>query len=123
MPDDFDLLLISVCDILEKVQYGSGGDDVYGQPPQDLRTKISAWPCRVSTVTTLGREWKIGKEFSKNTFTVFMRPPTEDDSGVPFSLTPHNWIQVGPQLFNILGVNDPSLLGHHLEISVEQVIP
>lgn len=122
MPDDFDLLMISACNILEKVSYGSGADDVYGQPPQELRTKITAWPCRVSTMKG-GREWKIGKEFSKNTFTVFMRPPTQDDSGVPFSLTPHNWIRVGTALFNILGVNDPSLLGHHLEVAVEQVIP
>lgn len=121
MPDIFDTLLNSLCDILQKQQFDQGSD-AYGQPAQDYRTKITAWPCRVSTMHG-GQEYKIGKELAKNMFKVFMRPPTQDDSGVPFTLTTHHWLKVGSNYLNVIAVNDPSLLGHHLEVMCEQVIP
>jgi len=127
MTDVFDTLMISSTAILEKKTYGSGSDDGYGQPPQDFITKIAAWPCRVSTKRG-GVEYKQGKEFAKNTFTVFMRPPTTADDSSSFTLNTHHWLRVtdergNQQLFNVLGVNDPSFLGHHLEVMVEQVLP
>ena len=130
MADVFDNLLIDSCDILKKVSYDAGGD-AYGQPAQDFITIVAAWPCRVTTMAG-GHEYKAGKELAKNTFRVFMRPPDETDSGVPFELGTHHWIKVitsngvtrsTPMYLNVLAVNDPSLLGHHLELIGEQVIP
>jgi head-tail adaptor len=127
LTDPFDALLISTAAILEKVTYTPGGGDAYGQPSQSFTTKLSSWPCRVSTKKG-GIEYKEGKEFAKNTFRIFMRPPLKDDGNNAFTLGTHHWIQVtdergAAQLFNVLGVNDPSFLGHHLEVEVEQVLP
>lgn len=122
MSDPFDNLMNKSCVILEKRRYGQGSDDAYGQASQQLVTVIAAWPCRISTKGG-GNEYKVGKEFSKNAFEIFMRPPLEDDSGTPFQLSPHNWLIVDGIKYNIQGVNDPSMLGHHLEVSVEQIIP
>lgn len=127
----FDQLLTDLCDVLAKATYGTGADDVYGQPAQNYKTQLTAWPCRVTTMTG-GREFMVGKEFTKNTFKVFMRLPEETDSGVPFQMNPHNWLLITtangvalakPYYLNITAVNDPSLLGHHLECIAEEVIP
>lgn len=132
MTDVFDSLCQALCDIIEKPAPGEGVDDAFGQPSQRFKTKITSWNCRVSTVKG-GDEYKIGKEFSKNAFKVFMRPPTEDDSGLPFEVTPHHWLKIktnangvtlaNPFYVNVLGVNNPSFLDHHLELSVEVVTP
>lgn len=126
-PDNFDSILISTCDIVSKRGYGSGASDGYGQPSQQFVNELTAWPCRVSTSGS-GHEYKVGKEFAKNSFKVYMRPPTETDSGVSFEVTTHHWLRVTMPssqvvFLNITSVNDPSLLGHHLEIVGEQVIP
>lgn len=125
--DNFDKQLISTCDVVSKRTYGAGSDDSYGQPIQQFVNELTTWPCRVSTMGS-GHEYKVGKEFAKNDFKVFMRPPTENDSGLPFELTTHHWLRVTlPStkvvFLNVTSVNDPSLLGHHLEVIGEQVIP
>ncbi len=122
MPDVFDTLLINTCDILEKERFDGGNVDDYGQPSQSFRTKLTAWPCRQSTKKG-GVEYKQGKESAKNTFNIYMRPPTQDDSALPFTLDTHHWLRIGTDYFNIQGVNDPSRKGHHLEVQVEQVLP
>lgn len=125
--DPIDSMLLQTAAILEKKDYSQPGADAYGQPDQSFITVIASWPCRVSTKKG-GVEYKQGKEFAKNTFTVFMRPPTTADDHTSFVLNTHHWLRVtdergNQQLFNVLGVNDPSFLGHHLEVLVEQVLP
>jgi len=131
MTDVFDDMMNGACDVLKKYDYGTGHDDAFGQPDQTFITIISSWPCRVSTMKG-GQDYKAIKEYAKNSFRVFMRPITITDSGVPVELSTHNWLKVTkvngvtlalPKFFNIIGVNDPSLLGHHLEVLVEEVIP
>lgn len=122
IPDVFDQQLNNSCSIVMKKSPGTGSDDVYGQPSQSFITNIASWPMRQSTMKG-GSEYKVGKEFAKNTFRFFMRPPTVDDAMNPFTLTTHNWLSVNGVFYNITGINDPSQLGHHLEVVAEQVIP
>lgn len=124
-------MLIDQCDVLVKQSYGTAADDAYGQPPQQFITKISAMACRVSTMKG-GSEYKTGKEYAKNSFRVFMLPPSQDDSGLPFSMDTHAWLKIvsangrtlaTPIYLNIISVNDPSFLGHHLECVGDVVQP
>jgi head-tail adaptor len=125
--DPFDSLLIQSVAVLEKETYVPGEGDGYGQPDQTFTTKIASWPARVST-NKGGQEYKQGKESAKNTFLVFMRPPSQDDSHAPFTLSTHHWLQFTDvtgtvHTLNITGVNDPSFLGHHLEAKCEEYLP
>lgn len=127
LTDPFDSLMNSSAAVLLKATYTPGGGDGDGQPDQTFVTVIAAWPCRVST-TRGGTEYKQGKESAKNTFNIFMRPPTQADDHTSFTLNTHHWIRVtdergAQQLFNVVAVNDPSFLGHHLEVKVEQYLP
>lgn len=121
MADSFDRLMASTCDILEKRTYGQGTDDGYGQPSQQLITRITAWPCRVSKGG--GSSYKQVKESGKGTLKVYMRPPLVDDSGVAFTLGIHHWLIVDGDKYDIQGIDDPSKVGHHLEVGVEIILP
>jgi len=115
--DVFDKLMISVCNILGKdITIAS---DTYGQPSQVLGVLLSAWPCRLSTRPSGGKEFKAVKQIGKNYFVVFMRPPTFTNG--PLNI--HHWLEIDGIRYNILDVSDPSNLHHHLEVEVEQVIP
>jgi hypothetical protein len=110
LADRFDSLLISTCSILIK---GTDGVDVYNVEFQNLTPVATDVRCRVSSLT--GREWKQGKKVSVNTKKIFMRPFT--------GLTEHHWIQVGSVVYDILDIENPSLMDHHYEILVEEVKP
>lgn len=110
LADRFDSLLISLCSILIK---GNGPVDAYNVESQTLSTVATDVRCRVSMLT--GREWKQGKKVSVNTKKIFMRPFT--------GLTPHHLIQVEDVVYDIIDIENPSLLDHHLEILVEEVKP
>ena len=132
----FDQLMNSTCQVLMKNTYGSNQDDGYGQPPQGFTVLIASHPCRW-TVLVQGREYKTGKEYATKMVRVFMRPPLLDDNNNPFMLTTHHWLLLNndpdpnPQdpssydtsLLNVTSVNDPSKLGHHLEVEGIQVYP
>lgn len=125
MINPFDALMNATCNVYEK---GAGSTNNYGQPDQLLTKVLTAWPCRQS-ITKSGKEYMSGKEYAVNTFEVFMRPPTEDDNGDPFTLTTHHWLIVtvpstGVELkLNIQAVDDPSGMGHHLQVRGLQIIP
>lgn len=128
-PVSFDALMNSVCSVLVPVGLdptGSEPHDAYGQPLQPFDSPCTGVPCRLSTGGG-GHEWQSNKSYASNTFKVFLRPITKDDAGNDFSLSAKHWLQVTDQngnvyQLNIKSVNDPSLLGHHLECEAEQII-
>lgn len=118
-PDVFDGLMNSTCSVMVK---GVSGAEGYNQPSQTLSpvSGLENVPCRFSTLKG-GKEYKSGKEYSINTFRVFMRPQTPP-------VTTHNWLVVTTQsghtyTLNILSVDDPSGMGHHIELYCELVNP
>lgn len=115
--DTFDEMMISTCAILGKDT--TLAVNKYGQPSQVLSTLLTTWPCRLSTRPSGGKEFKAVKQTGKNYFVVFMRLPMF--TGSP--LTIHHWLEIDGVRYNILNINDPSNMHHHLEVEVEQVIP
>jgi head-tail adaptor len=127
LTDPFDTLLLDDIAILRKTQYVPGEGDAYGLPDQTFETVLASWPARVST-NKGGQEYKSGKETAKNTFLVFMRPPSLSQPSPDNVLNTHHWLsfvdeQGATHLLNITAVNDPSFLGHHLECKCEEYLP
>lgn len=113
MADIFDAFLISSCQIFQK----SGALNRYKTETNDL-TPIATVPCRVSSLT--GKETIVGKEISINTKKIFMRPYA--------ALTTKHVLKVATvggtvMTYNILDIENPSLLDHHYEVLVEEVKP
>jgi hypothetical protein len=123
--DPFDAAMNATCNIYEK---GAGASNSYGQQDQTLTQVLTGWPCRL-TIMRDGNKYMKGKEYAHRMYLLFMRPPTQDDNGDPFTLNEHYWVIVttpgdGAELkLNIENVLDPSGLGHHLEVKGEMVIP
>jgi head-tail adaptor len=116
----FDRLLNSTCTIMSK---GSGASEGYNQPSQVLSpvAGMTDLPCRLSTMNG-GKEYRSGKEYSINSFRVFLRPP------VGAQITTRHWVVVTDQsgnthTLNLIAVNDPSGMGHHLELIGQEVTP
>lgn len=113
--DPFDALMISRCTVLKK---GVGAVDAYGLESQSLTdpTNIveSNVPCRISRGG--GSEAKSGKQASVGRSTIYMRPRA-------YPLTEHHWILLNGAYYNILDVQNPSGMNHHLELPVELVKP
>ena len=124
-PDPFDVAMNATVDIYEK---GAGSINSYGQPDQTLTKVLTGWKCRL-TIERGGDKYLKGKEYAHRMYLLFMRPPTKDDNGNPFTLTEHYWGFVttpgdGLELkLNLENVLDPSGLGHHLEVKGEMIIP
>lgn len=113
--DPFDALMISRCTVLKK---GIGAVDAYGIESQSLTDPAniveSNVPCRISSGS--GREAKSGKQASVGSRKIYMRPRS-------YALTEHHWILLAGIYYNILDVENPSGMNHHLELSVEVVRP
>lgn len=125
MSDIFDTLLNSTMDVLEK---GHATDDIYRQQSQAFKTVITAVPCRISR-KGFGKEETREKLFATNSLVVFARPVVLDDAANAFVLTEAHWLLLHPadgspdMQVNIIAINDPSALGHHIEMLVKQVKP
>lgn len=125
MTDPFDKLMNATMTVYAK---GVGSINPYGQQDQVLTSVLTNWPCRL-TIERGGNKYMKGKEYAHRMYLLFLRPPTQDDNGDPFTLNEHYWTIVttpgdGQQLkLNIENVLDPSGLGHHLEVKGEMVIP
>lgn len=123
MPDIFDTLLNSTMDVQEK---GHAASDIYNQQSQILQTICTAVACRISR-NGFGKEQTQEKLFATNTFVVFARPVLTKDDTTPFVLTEHHWLLLHPAdgssdiLGNIIAINNPSALGHHIEMLVKEV--
>lgn len=126
--DPFDKLMISTCSILSRA---AGSADSYGQTPRTLETLEAEVPCRVSRLD--GEEQKGRLEFSTNRRKIYMRPwaffegegisPRSAAEAVgSLELNPSMWIQVGSIKYDIIHVANPSLMYHHFEVLVEQVM-
>jgi head-tail adaptor len=125
LTDPFDELLVDTIAVLRKSQYVPGAGDAYGLPDQAFETVLASWPARIST-NKGGQEYKQGKESAKNTFLVFMRSPTLPSPET--TLNTHHWLQFTDEqgvahTLNIISVNDPSFIGHHLECKCEEYLP
>lgn len=127
--DPFDLQMNATTNIYKK---GAGASNSYGQQDQTLTKVLTNWPCRLSLQGMAGgkgSKYMKGKEYAVRMYLLFMRPPTLDDSQNPFTLNEHYWAIVttpgdGPELkLNIHSVQDPSGMGHHLQVTAEMVIP
>lgn len=123
--DPFDELLVDSISVMRKAIYTPGSGDENGLPAQTFVTVLASWPARVST-NKGGQEYKQGKESAKNTFVVFMRPPVLPSPET--TLNTHHWLQFtdeqgGAHVLNIVSVNDPSFIGHHLEARCEEYLP
>lgn len=123
MPDIFDTLLNSTLDVQEK---GHAATDAYNQQSQVLVTVRTGVACRISR-KGFGKEATQEKLFATNTFVVFARPVTTRDDTTPLVLNEHHWLVLHPFdgsatiLGNIIAINNPSELGHHIEILVKEV--
>ncbi len=123
MPDIFDTLLNSTMDVLEK---GHAASDIYNQQSQAFQTIRTGVACRISR-KGFGKEETQEKLFATNSFVVFSRPVTTKDDTTPLVLTEHHWLLLHPAdgsgdvLGNIIAINNPSQLGHHIEMLVKQV--
>lgn len=125
LPNPFDVMMNATINIYKK---GVGSANPYNQQNQVLNLVLTGWPCRC-TIERSGNKYMKGKEYAHRMYLLFMRPPTQDDNGDPFTLNEHYWGIVttpgdGAELkLNIENVLDPSGLGHHLEVKAEMVIP
>ena len=115
MANVFDNLMIHTCDIKEKSFIPA---DAYNQPDQTKDTLLSAWPCRLTTMTG-GHEYRVDKEYGVNRYRIFMRLPT----GI--TLTNEHWLTVHTPSrdyeIDVEAVNEASGLGHHIE-AIGQVV-
>ncbi len=100
------------CDILAN----QGAIDAYGQRSNQVQdfVVIATVPCYVSTDAP-GRphEYVVEKESSVDWTRVFMRPPALP-GGEP--LTPHHWLRIENELYNVFNILNPGLLDHHYEV-------
>jgi hypothetical protein len=125
----FDALLISTCAIAQRPV--TPADD-YGQRPaptvDNLFVLLDDIPCRVSRMD--GREIKLLQQAGITGRKVYMRPvllteriPGVGESYQQVALSNRFFIIFEGRLFNILDVQNPSELNHHLEIVIEEVTP
>lgn len=118
--DPFDNLLNKTCAILKN----QSAKDGYGQKsaqPRDFTTILDNVRCRIST-DAIGRpkEFKVEKKSSLSYVVIFMRPPALPGGA---KLTPHHWLKIEGQFYNIFEVKNPGGLNHHYEVISELVIP
>lgn len=112
--DPFDALLISTATIKRRAAAVSTAN--YGQPTSALPTEVATGvKCRVSKGTSTS--WKYDKKVDQADVKIYMRVPTA------WTLNEKDYIVVNGVTYNVLGIDDPSLLGHHLEIECETLVP
>jgi hypothetical protein len=111
--DPFDSLLISDMDIFAP----PAAADAAGQKdfdPMNPGSPVATVKARVSTLgRSFGREFKSDKKVALAHNVVFMRPYA--------GLTEKHWLRVAGVFYNILGIDDPGLMGHHYECYVQVV--
>lgn len=117
--DLFDEQLKSLATILIR---GVGTADSYGVAPPELTTVATNVPCRVSLGRGRPKELKAEKKIAENYKCVFMRPWFADPPTNSQPLTHNHWLEINGQLYDIFQIDDPSLLGHHLEVWCELIL-
>lgn len=108
--DPFDSLLISDCDVFNPPAADSSGQRIFdpsspGSPAATVKARRS--------VTGRPKEFKRDKKTAIAYEVIFMRPYN--------GLTEKHTLRINGTWFNILGIDDPSGLGHHFECYVELV--
>jgi len=137
MLDTFDRLLKSHCSIWKKG--GTGVFDQYGHESQQFILLVDNVACWVTP--RAGKELESEAAFGIQTHTFFMRPQFVDDDQRPLDI--HHWLQLNRvglfdgteriiidppdaeqgQLYNIVNIKDPGMLGHHLEVQTKLIEP
>ena len=110
MADSFDALLISTASVLKK---GEASSDGYGIGDTTFVTKDTNVPVRVCRLRS-SREFRAGKKLAITARQVFMRPWVDPVSGE--KLTHEHWLLIDGEYYDIQYVDDPSKMGHHLEV-------
>lgn len=110
--DPFDSLMVHTCTFMQKV---SGSDDFAGST-RGYTNVLAGTPCRLSTLNN-GDEATSEKQTSKKQQKLFLRPQ---------AVTHQMKVEVFYQatslgVFDITSVDDPSNIGHHIELIVEKV--
>ena len=138
--DKFALLLNMRCSVWKKSITSTTS---YGQPIEQYIKLADEIPCYAEQQT--GKELNVPPETSSETslgietWVVFMRPLFVNDPEVspnPVRLNNHYWLQVKKPgadtidandpsvvLFDITGVDDPGLIGHHFEVAATVTRP
>lgn len=108
LPDPFDTLLITDCDILGP----AAGADEAGQKTLPL-VLLATVKVRFCAGKGKAKEFKADKKFALNWHLVFMRPYP--------ALTTGHWLRIGGQTFDVMHIDNPSLMDHHYEVTVEEI--
>jgi hypothetical protein len=115
MTEAFDLELNKTADVLMR----PSGGDTYGAQSNNLVKVGTAVPCRVSLGKGRPHEAKTPLKSAKNYREVFMRPFVDANGN---ALSHKNWLQIEGLFYDILQVDDPGGLGHHLEVWCELIL-
>lgn len=134
--DVFDVAMNSKCSIWKKG--ASGINDGYGQESQIFTLLAQDIPCFIKPLT--GKELDSEAAYGVAQYLIFMRPQLVDDPPVPLNI--HHWLQVNKTtdsagnevllidppnntqtMYDLTNINDPSFIGHHLEISAKLIEP
>lgn len=111
----FDELLISTATVLRRAAAVQGVN--YGQRTSALPTTVaSGVPVRLST-TKGGREFKYDKKVVVSELKVFLNVPNS------WTLDVKDWFLIDGNKYNILFIDNPSNMNHHLEAWVEILEP
>jgi hypothetical protein len=110
--DPFDSLLISDMDIFAP----PAAADAAGQKdfdPMNPGSPVATVKARVSTLGRPRESSRATRRSHSRTTLIFMRPYA--------GLTEKHWLRVAGVFYNILGIDDPGLMGHHYECYVQVV--
>lgn len=115
MSDVFDTLLNRTAQVLKR---GVGAGNAYGISPQTF-IPVGA-PIPVAVWAQSGQEKLDGKKMALRTSTVFLRPWLDPDNN---PLTEHHWFLIDGEYYNIIFIDNPMKLDHHLEATCRIIKP
>ena len=134
MQDAFDAQLNQTCNIMVRNQ---GAGNSYGVSSPNFVTIATGVLCRVALGRGRAKEWKEQKKIAKNYRIVYMRPWYADQApdgsflrnhvvgGTTYNtqpLTHDHWLQFIGQNYDIMQVENPGEVDHHLEVYCELVL-
>lgn len=117
MSDAFDDMLTDQCDVF--VRSTSGGDKYGVANAAFIQVNASPVPCYASLGKGRAKEWKQDLKIAKNYKCVFMRPFVDTNGK---ALSHEHWLKINGQMYDVFQIDDPGLLGDHLEVWCELVI-
>jgi head-tail adaptor len=109
--DQFDKMMNKTCSI--QARDANAPKDGYNQPSAALVSKEDTVPCRISVLPGK-KEYKSDRNYALGSAKVFMRPRA-------FAVTEHMVLVIDSRSYDILDVQNPSGMNHHLELIVQEI--